>query len=281
MGTLKNQAFLGVLFVILGIGWLSEPSLGAGRVPPDSAVRRENEDFRQSLRRYLRQRPVRPRPKEGKSAHHSAKPISEIDFSQLAPWQDREIQDAFLYVRNLKFIRDTEHPGMIRRSSWLYPHDGCFARAALAVDNLEKFGTLRPAKLFAFGNLRVKTPNSDEGQVSWWYHVVPVVKNARGEPMVLDPAIEPKQPLPVKEWFNRMSVSPTTTWASLCDSYTYAPDRPCHYDTPPTPNDQALMDQKYYLSAEWENLELLKRSPRDELGDRPPWGQSQRPRRMH
>jgi hypothetical protein len=42
-----------------------------------------------------------------------------------------------------------------------------------------------PGKIFAFGNLRVRTPNSVRGVVGWWYHVAPMV-NESGRLWVLD-----------------------------------------------------------------------------------------------
>lgn len=65
--------------------------------------------------------------------------------------------------RSLRDARWLTMPGMRdfkRRSSWLYPDDGCFARAALGGQKLESWDYPRPKKLFIFGDLEVKTANS-------------------------------------------------------------------------------------------------------------------------
>ncbi len=157
----------------------------------------------------------------------------------------------------------------MRRSSWLYPDDGCFARASLAILNLSKWNVAVPKKVFVFGDLRVETKNSPSGFVTWWYHVAPLVE-VNGEKFVLDPAIEPSRPLPLGDWLARQSANPDALEVAVCGSGSYTPYDECFKETDGEET-SALSEQGYYLDAEWERLQRLGRNPVEELGDLPPW----------
>src|SRR5262249_15475230 len=153
----------------------------------------------------------------------------------------------------------------IRRPSWLYPDEGCWARAALLGQRFRNSGLKRPFKVFVFGNLRLKTKNSPEGLVNWWYHVV-VGALVDKTLVVFDPAIEPKKPLPLKEWLLTMTPSINKVTVSLCHPSTYTPGSVCRS---PDPHDEldAVSDQLGYLPYEWDRLLVLGRDPAQELGD--------------
>ncbi len=198
----------------------------------------------------------------------NAKPVSELDFSHVPHFKSlAEGLRAFRYVRDLRFINDPAHQNFVRRSTWLYPDDGCFARAALMGQNLEKSNITRPGKIFIFGNLRVKSPNSPTGGVSWWYHVVPIIMIGE-KPVIFDPAINPQHPLFLKDWIMTMTGDPNSVKLSVCDPTTYGPSSPCSVKSL---DDGALSDQLHYLSGEWTRIVELKRDPTQELGDHPPW----------
>lgn len=180
-----------------------------------------------------------------------------------------EMLERFRKLRDIRFLVDSSKPDFLRRSTWLYPDDGCFARAALAVRNLFKWTNPAPSKVFVFGNLNVQTSNSPYGSVTWWYHVAPLVQ-VDGEKYVLDPAIEPRQPLKLNDWLARMSQSPGQLEVAVCGSGSYTPYDPCARDTDGK-EEMAETDQQYFLGAEWERLESLNRKPEEELGDNPPW----------
>jgi Glutaminase len=86
-----------------------------------------------------------------------------------------------------------------------YPGDGCYARAHLMSQRLQKNG-FRPRKVWAFSNgesLHVHTKNHPTGEVTWGYHVAPALR-VRFEDdtqkwYVLDPSLF-TQPVPVAEW---------------------------------------------------------------------------------
>ncbi len=194
-------------------------------------------------------------------------------------WESEELMtERFKQFRDLRFMIVPERPDFLRRSSWMYPDDGCFARAALANRNLAQMNVPVPKKVFAFGNLEVQSDNAEGGSVSWWYHVAPLVQIG-AQKYVLDPAISPKAPLKLEVWLAKMNADPSSIKVSICESGTYTPGDDC---TKMTDGKEAgaEADQVYYLEAEWERVQSLGRNPELELGEFPPWlvGQSALPR---
>lgn len=203
------------------------------------------------------------------SAYNSAVPLEQADLSKITKWKNEDLRYAYSRIRDERFIRDSQNPLFPRRSTWLYPQDGCWARAALSSIRSAEWGLKRPSKMFVFGDLEVKTPNAKEGVVTWWYHVVPIVLDENNIPLVIDPAIEPKTYLPLNEWLLKMG-TPSKMKVAICSTYTYGPMDSCDLSTSKTEED-AMKDQTHYLPIEWKNLEELNRDPKQELGDNPPW----------
>jgi hypothetical protein len=207
---------------------------------------------------------------QGDAPVDRARTFKDRDALEIMSWPSRgELQSQFERVRDTRWIVDADHPSFLRRPSWMYPDDGCYARAAMANRMFAKWNQPVPNKIFAFGNLTVKTDNSAQGSVSWWYHVAPIVK-VEGEAYVLDPSIEPERPLVLREWLNRMGQAPEQIEIAVCGSGSYSPYDQCQRDTDGEET-SALQDQKRFLSAEWFRLEELRRRPLEELGDNPPW----------
>jgi len=241
-------------------------------LPAASAFRLPNESAEQAYRRFLQRNGLRNKNQDPQNPTVSAaaKPYSQLNFNTVPRWPTAQTTlAAFKKVRDYRFLKDSKHGQMDRRSSWLFPDDGCFARASLMGQNLEKWGAPRPAKLFIFGNLNVNTSNSPSGSVSWWYHVVPLVMVGQ-IPVVLDPAIQPGQPMNLKDWILTMVPNVDQAKLSICNSYAYGPSDSCYKATSET-DKRALPDQQYYLGYEWDRLLVMKRDPVKELGDSPPW----------
>jgi hypothetical protein len=187
-----------------------------------------------------------------------------------AAWDADDVMlDRFKRLRDERWMETTDHPGFLRRSSWLYPDDGCFARAGLAIMNLLKWKFPAPSKIFVFGDLNVKTANSAGGGVSWWYHVAPLVE-VKGQKYVLDPAIEPRQPLKLDDWLKTMTANPASLQVAICGSGSYTPDDLCDKISDGVES-SANGDQPYYLGLEWSRMTELSRDPQKVLGDSPPW----------
>ncbi len=213
------------------------------------------------------------KPRETKGTRESAidtkVPLPELDINEIPQLTDyAAVKKAFETARDTQFLPDPDYVYLTRRSTWLYPDDGCYARSALAIMNLRKNLGITPMTIFAYGNLQVKTPNAYGGSVTWWYHVAPIV-GAEGEAYVLDPAIEPKYPLPLKEWASKLGGRWGTEF-SVCDSKTYQPYSSCH-QPPQYENINAMDDQMSFLRPERERILDLGRNPDEELGEHPPW----------
>lgn len=180
----------------------------------------------------------------------------------------RLLQQRFEALRDMRFLEGNNGEEFPRRVSWLFPDDGCYARAALVNRNAFREFIPIPEKVFAFGNLRVKTENSPRGKVSWWYHVAPIVE-VDSEKYVIDPAIEAKRPLKLKEWLERMG-RPEKIKVAICKSGTYSPSSDCGKETDGMEL-RAQRVQSHFLNLEWRRLERLGRQAEAELGEEPPW----------
>lgn len=225
-----------------------------------SAYRADGVDYTFYARRIL---------KNGNTPLGSARLYNEETLPKPTGWKSiPDMQLRFETIRDERFMTLSNEPDFPRRISWLYPKDGCFARASLFNRNAFRLFVPIPDKVFAFGNLSVKTPNSTRGVVSWWYHVAPIVQ-VGVDKYVLDPAIDPERPLLLKEWIEKMG-NPKRIKVAICGSGTYSPGDNCHKETDGVEL-RAEQTQKHYLALEEKELERLGRNPDAELGDTPPW----------
>jgi hypothetical protein len=104
--------------------------------------------------------------------------------------------------------------------------------------------------------------------VTWWWHISQIVR-VGNEVFVLDPAIEPSRPLPVREWLATMVANPDEAQVVICSPYTYTINSNCEEQFDQSAS--ALSDQYYYLDYEWSRQIELGRDPNVVLGDTPPW----------
>ncbi|MEE6251184.1 MAG: protein-glutamine glutaminase family protein [Bdellovibrionota bacterium] len=249
------RASILLLFLLFSINSIAMP-----------AARPEGVDFRKVRDLYMG---------SARATRSSANSVStrfeNLDLSKIPDWKSIEVtMAAFRYLRDRSFIIDPNNGRVLRRSSWLYPQDGCFARAHWAAVNVASMGLEPPMKFFIFGNLNVKTPFSKSGSVSWWYHVAPIVRVGK-RVFVLDPAMEMNHPLDYREWAARQvkDARYKETTFSICSPNTYVPNSNCE-------NEQynftkmATNAQLRYLSAERSNLKNLGYSL-DMIKDKPPW----------
>jgi hypothetical protein len=180
----------------------------------------------------------------------------------------KDMQERFEHFRDERFMKDPANPNFLRRISWLYPKDGCWTRAALFNRHAFRNYIPIPNKVFAFGNLRVKTNNSRRGVVGWWYHVAPMVQIG-DQKYVLDAAIEHRKPLPLKEWLAKMG-RPERIKVAICGSGTYSPGDTCDKESDGVES-RAERAQREFLALEKRELQALGRNHESELGDNPPW----------
>lgn len=238
-----------------------------------SPVRAPGENWEQGMKRlreaYIKVHGHTPQIYD-KNAQEMAIDLDDLDISILPQWPSQNVlNSAFNYMRDTRFLFDEGKKEFPRRISWLYPDDGCYARAALSVHKIDETKLVAPYKVFIFGNLRVKTPNSPDGWVGWVYHVAPVI-SVDGKAYVLDAAINPIAPMQLRDWVTTMVKDSHDARVSLCHTNTYTPDQACR-KSKPEDDDDAEPDQIEYLSIEWDQLKDMDRNPEKELGDEPPW----------
>ena len=180
-----------------------------------------------------------------------------------------DLENQFKYVRDIRFIED-KRKNSLRRLTWLYPDDGCYARAEMAKHLLEENNFVEPKKIFVFGNLRAATKNAPGGFVEWWYHVA-VIYRIDKTAYVFDPAINPARPLTLAEWNSAIGGgSSDRLQYAICDHNTFDPNQDC-LSPQAKSKDFALDEQRMFLFPEWQRLLQLRRNPEKELGDFPPW----------
>lgn len=97
-----------------------------------------------------------------------------------------------------KFASDKDIP-------FKYPIDGCYARAT-EMANIAENERITLAKVYAEGDLYVKTSSSKYPTVNWGWHVAPIAYVKEGEKiqlMVFDPSLFDK-PVPLNDWLDIM-----------------------------------------------------------------------------
>lgn len=198
-------------------------------------------------------------------------PLKDAKLDRVPELSAGDLQASFELVRDDKPFTDDQQRR--RRATWLYPDDGCFVRASVAADVIAKSTSVKTAKIFAFDSLSVKTDNSPEGHVEWWYHVAAIAKvvdakTGKEDFYVYDPAIQARTPMELHAWLTAMN-APNADVA-ICSGDAYDPDSDC---TNGIPNvyDRAKGEATSYLWSEWSRIEDLGRDPKRELGDFPPW----------
>lgn len=195
-------------------------------------------------------------------------PIDAAAWGAIPELGSAHLLNSFITARQARPLKD--YQGQTRRASWLYPDDGCFVRATV-VDKIlrEQFAVEQSAKIFIFGNLNVKTANSPDGEVSWWYHVAAItkVKTATSEDYyVYDPAISFDSPLPVKDWI--VAMQDPHAEIAICSGAAYDPGSDCKANGENVysrTNQKAENAAPYYLDQEWDRLVELGRDPKAEL----------------
>lgn len=118
-----------------------------------------------------------------------------IDPQNLPPVCRRDAEAFFSSVRRQPHI------------PFQFPADGCWARAHETCRLIEEHFDSNPevvvAKIWNFGDFRVKTDNNPHCAVDWRYHVAPVVK-AGTELLVIDPSLFERLAT-IDEWLDKQS----------------------------------------------------------------------------
>lgn len=234
-----------------------------------SAIRHEGESYQQAFDRIHAARPSTFMTTGLKTPEDLQEVLEKIDLQKIPRVASLEsLERQFAFVRDSRFL-ETEEPNFPRRLTWLYPDDGCYARAELAARKLIDHGYTSPKKIFAFGDLKAETSNSEKGYVEWWYHVA-VTYRVDDLIYILDPAINPNHPLPLKDWHQAIGGEEAHIRYAICSYKTFDTDSDC-IRPKQIEIDEAEFEQRNFLYEEWDRLVDLDRDPFLELGDSPPW----------
>ena len=201
-----------------------------------------------------------------------SKLLRDLDISQIPDvGSQTDLENQFKYIRDARVMEDSRNNVPLRRLTWLYPDDGCFARAEMAAHLLEQNHFVTPKKVFVFGNLHAPTKNAPGGYVDWWYHVA-VIYRIDKTAYVFDPAINPARPVTLNEWNMAIGGSTGRLQYAICDHATFDPNQDCNQPRQ-IGMDEAMSEQAEFLYPEWQRLLQMGRNPQRELGDYPPWMQ--------
>lgn len=191
-----------------------------------------------------------------------ARLYDESSLAKATEWESTDVLN-----KNFETMRDDRFLGRNsdRRIPWLYPDDGCYARAALMNSWFIKHDIKVASKVFAFGKLSAKSEILDH-KVFWWYHVAPIVE-VKGEKYVLDPSVDPTAPMKLSAWLDAIG-EPESIKVSICKPGTYLPKESCSDETvgiPATATTAELLDE------EWALVKESGKDPQKVLGEEPPW----------
>lgn len=204
------------------------------------------------------------------SAYAKKQALSKLNLSAIAAAPDLAfVQMEFATLRDNRFLSSSDDRSFPRRISWLFPDDGCYARAEMMARALADQKVAKPSKIFIFGNLSIETPNAPERQVTWWYHVAIAYRTAEGA-FVLDPSVDPKKPLLLADWIHLISPTAKEPKLSICSDKTFDPDSDCDA-AEAISADSAQSQAEDFLPPEWDRMLDLHRDPKRVLGDYPPW----------
>lgn len=206
------------------------------------------------------------------TAEQAKRPLKNLDLNEIPNVGSyADLENEFKYIRDTRFITAYD-PRFPRRLTWLYPDDGCYARAEMAKVALVDHHFPAPKKIFVFGDLRAQSKNSPTGSVTWWYHVA-VTYRVGQQVYILDPALEPYRLLTLSEWNRLVGGNQTRLQYSICSQAAYDPASNCS-SSKPLSLEKALEEQIEFLEYEWDRLLELNRIPEEELGNLPPWLQN-------
>lgn len=256
------MAKLFLLFLLMG--WMGAMSQASTREDiAVSAIREPGEDWLEALAK------TGASSRGGKPLEY-ARPYSPvIDISALPEWGAGrpELDALFVSAREWRAHKDISHPEFPRRAAWLYPRDGCYAKASHIAKAAEMHGYVRPGKIFTFGYLHLKTPYDPRKIVYWTYHVASAYR-LKGTAYVLDPAIESTRILTLDEWMTRIAFHPLQIKIAFCSSHTYSTESDCFATSS---GDGYLTHMRQLLPLEWNALARMGYAPRQLLDNHPPW----------
>jgi hypothetical protein len=134
----------------------------------------------------------------------------------LSVWTEAQLESGFRFIQSLPIL-------------WESARSNCDGRMAAAVEGLQAAGYPEATAALAYGNLRPLTRNDPAGFLAFDWHIAAAVQVAldsgRTAFFVLDPALDPTRPLPLREWYARLVDSAGSALDFSClDYYSGSPE---------------------------------------------------------
>lgn len=231
---------------------------------PVSALRAPNQNWTQALEKLNPHLPILKSDIEKTNtvflSLETNTQVSNRSISALPTWSGA-LEDLQIFHQQTWAVRPYNNPNpgnFNRRAPWLFPADGCYAKAAHISSEAAKRGFRKPGKVYAFGNLSFRTPYAINGRVAYWSYHVAAAYQIQGQVFVLDPTIHSQMVLTLDEWVRQIARKPESIRLRFCDANSYSPSSPCRGGKG---NGAYLGHIRSILRSEWRNLISLGYSP--------------------
>lgn len=227
---------------------------------PNSAYRPQGQDWRTVAQKYLKHVDDRSIFATGLSWDATTLDAQQKLLNNVPVWPDYQtIKDQFQFLKTHRYLIDPMDANIKRSIPWRYPVDFCFDRAAAAVSLYNNQALSRPAKVFAFGNLKLLSAfgPAPDNILSFWYHVAPVIRDQQTNIVyVLDPSLNMEAPLPLEKWLKQLVELSHTRGltVNICNGFGSVPMDVC--STATASDEQAYANELVQLlSSEWDHLQ--------------------------
>lgn len=160
-------------------------------------------------------------------------------------------------------LHDNPNPGdFLRRGPWLYPANGCYAKAAHVSFLAKQKGLPQPGKIYVYGDLEFDSPYAKNGHRVYWRYHMAAAYLFDDQVFIVDPGMSATV-LTQQNWLNLISPSPESVRVKYCDENSYSPLSTC---VGGRGNGANLSHVRGILRDEWSNLRRLGYDPYVLLG---------------
>lgn len=182
----------------------------------------------------------------------------------LTPWPLTlaELEAFALEAFQLRLHQNPNPGNFLRRGPWLYPANGCYAKAAHVSFLAKQKGLPQPGKIYAYGDLEFDSPYAKNGRRVYWRYHMAAAYVVDAQVFIVDPGMS-ETVLTQQEWLNLISPSPYNVRVKYCDQNSYSPLSSC---VGGRGNGANLSHVRGILRDEWSNLRRLGYDPYVLLG---------------
>jgi len=205
-------------------------------------------------------------------------PLSLIDFSDVPEWSLAQLNEAFIKVRDERFLfMDCDNTP--RRIPWMFAENGCYLRAALVRKKFKEWNLPKIKKLFIFGEMKFSTHVKLNDTVSFRDHVACVVR-VKDETYVIDPPVSFDKPLLLRDWTNLLFSKSDTKFCKLSLASEFTLSHNCPVNTKNEHEEVGMKDgvirdinffTENFLQKEKAYLLSKNINIKEALGDSPIW----------